>query len=80
MLSTPLSSIYDTHLVHYWYMNHALENHRFFPVVAWLLVIGFATFTYLLTTHLQKELSTIGGSVEQLEQRLNEMEQKQIKR
>jgi len=59
-------------------MNHALENHRFFPVIAWLLVIGFAIFTYLLTIQLQKELSTISSGVERLEQRLNEIEKKKV--
>ncbi len=61
-------------------MHNTLESYKIFPYIAWALVIGFATFTYVLTTHLQKELSTINSSVEQLEQRLNEMEQKQIKR
>ncbi len=33
-----------------------LEDHKVFPLVAWILVIGFALFTYLLITDLQRSL------------------------
>lgn len=36
-------------------MKFELENHKFFPVVAWILVIGFATFTFSLAYKLQNE-------------------------
>ncbi len=55
-------------------MNNTLESHKFFPYIAWALVVGFALFTYFLTITVQKELSNISSGVERLEQRLNEMD------
>ena len=58
-------------------MNHTLESHRIFPVVAWLLVIGFAVFTYMLTVRVSSEISGIDTSVDDLEARIERLEQKQ---
>jgi hypothetical protein len=55
-------------------MNNTLESHKFFPYIAWALVIGFAVFTYFLTTNVQRELGNIGDGVERLEMRLDEMD------
>ncbi len=55
-------------------MHNTLESYKFFPYVAWALVIGFALFTYTLTTRLQTELDDIGSGIERLEQRLDEMD------
>lgn len=55
-------------------MHNTLESHKFFPYVAWGLVISFALFTYMLTVNVQKELGQIGDGVERLEMRLNEMD------
>ncbi len=55
-------------------MNNTLESSRFFPVIAWTLVIGFAFFTYSLTTRLQSELSDIGDGVSRLETKINNLE------
>lgn len=33
-------------------MKFALEKYKFFPVIAWGLIIGFVLFTYSLTMHL----------------------------
>ncbi len=55
-------------------MHNTLESHKFFPFVAWGLVIGFAAFTYMLTVNVQRELGQIGDGVERLEMRLDEME------
>ncbi len=55
-------------------MHNSLESSKFFPYVAWTLVISFALFTYSLTMRMQEELSSIGDGVERLEQKINEME------
>jgi hypothetical protein len=55
-------------------MHNTLESHKFFPYVAWALVIGFAAFTYFLTINVQNALSGISDGVERLEMRLDEME------
>lgn len=58
-------------------MNNTLESHKFFPYVAWTLVIAFAVFTYALTMQVQGELSGISDGVERVEARLDEMEKNQ---
>ncbi len=58
-------------------MNHTLESYRVFPVVAWLLVIGFAVFTYMLSVRVNGEISGIDTSVDDLEMRIERLEQKQ---
>ncbi len=55
-------------------MHNTLESHKFFPYIAWALVIGFALFTYFLTVTVQRELSNISNGVERLEQRLDDMD------
>jgi hypothetical protein len=60
-------------------MHNTLESHKFFPYVAWSIVIGFALFTYFLTVSVQSELSTIGDGVERLEMRLDEMDTNAMK-
>ncbi|MFZ2253436.1 MAG: hypothetical protein WAW13_04725 [Minisyncoccia bacterium] len=57
-------------------MNNSLESSKFFPYIAWTVVIGFALFTYMLTVRLQTELSDISSGVERLEQKLNELDAK----
>ena len=58
-------------------MNHTLESYRVFPIIAWLLVIGFAGFTYMLTVRVSNEISGIDTSVDDLEMRIERLEQKQ---
>lgn len=36
-----------------------LESQRWFPIIAWGLVLGFAVFVYLLTTSAANKISTI---------------------
>ncbi len=55
-------------------MNHTLESYRVFPYIAWVLVIGFALFTLNLTYAVSKEISGVGGSVENLEERVERLE------
>lgn len=40
-------------------MNFVLEKHRFFPYIAWTLVIGFVIFTYTLTIELTQATDTL---------------------
>ncbi len=58
-------------------MHNSLESSKFFPYIAWILVISFALFTYSLTTRMHEELADIGDGVERLEQKINEMETQQ---
>ncbi len=55
-------------------MNNTLEGNKFFPYIAWTLVVGFAIFTYSLTTRVQSELTDISDGVERLEMRLDNMD------
>lgn len=58
-------------------MNHTLESYRIFPFVAWALVIGFAVFTYMLTVRLQENLGNVDTSLNDIEMRLERLEQKE---
>lgn len=40
-------------------MKFTLEGHKFFPYVAWALVIGFVLFTYSLTIELTESSSEL---------------------
>lgn len=55
-------------------MNNTLESHKFFPYVAWLLVVSFALFTYMLTTQLHGSVGSLGEKVDDLEERVNNLE------
>ena len=54
-------------------MNHTLESYKFFPHIAWTLVVGFAIFTYMLTTRVQSDINKLGNGVERLERKIDEM-------
>lgn len=48
-------------------MKYSLEKSKFFPVLAWATVIGFAFVTYTLSQELQREtdlLVALLGSIE----------------
>lgn len=45
-------------------MKFTLEKHKFFPYVAWVLVFGFAFFTYTLVSALQKSYADLGESTQ----------------
>jgi len=55
-------------------MKYTLESYRVFPYVAWVLVIGFAIFTYMLTVRLQESLGNVDNSLEGLELRIEKLE------
>ena len=54
-------------------MNNTLESSKFFPYIAWALIIGFAVFTYMLTVRVQDELTGLSVSVERLETKIDTM-------
>lgn len=39
--------------------DQRLESHRFFPILAWIVVIGFVIFVYTLVTDLQAAASEL---------------------
>ncbi len=51
-----------------------LEESKFFPHVAWATVIGFAIFTYNLTTRVNEELGSINSGIENIGVRLDRIE------
>jgi hypothetical protein len=55
-------------------MGHTLESHKFFPYMAWTLVIAFALFTYTLTLRVQDDSSFLSERVNDHEMRLKELE------
>jgi hypothetical protein len=59
-------------------MNNTLESYKWFPYVAWFLVISFALFTYALTVRLNDSLSDLEPRIDQLEARLDAMEASQL--
>ncbi len=52
-------------------MNHTLESYKIFPVIAWILVIGFALFTYSLVMRFEKELTDINSGIDRLELKID---------
>jgi hypothetical protein len=52
--------------------KRALESYRFFPYLAWTLVIGFALFVYQLTVETSQKIASLGEQTQYLEQVVNE--------
>lgn len=40
-----------------------LEDQKIFPIIAWIVIILFAIFTYLLATNLQAQLGELDNSI-----------------
>ncbi len=59
-------------------MKYTLESYRVFPYIAWALVIGFAFFTYMLTIRLQENLGNVDTSLEEIEMRLDRLENRPV--
>ncbi len=71
----PLTSFLQTRLLAtITCMNNTLESSKFFPLVAWAVVIGFAFFTFTLVMRLNDELSSISGGIQDLETRVEQLE------
>jgi len=58
-------------------MHNTLESSKYFPYVAWTLVIGFALFTYTLTLRVADEMNSIDTSIQDLETRVEQLEARQ---
>lgn len=56
-------------------MKNTLEGHKWFPYIAWATVIGFALFTYMITTHVRAELSSIDNGFENGLEKYERMEE-----
>jgi len=54
-------------------MNKTLESHKIFPYIAWMLIIGFTVFTYVLAMRVQADIAYLGDGVARLEQKIDEM-------
>ncbi len=52
-------------------MHNTLESHKFFPIIAWVLVISFAFFTYFITTQVQAELDDVHNKANRLNTELS---------
>jgi len=51
--------------------NKSLEGHKFFPFVAWTLVIGFALFVYTIVQDLRQTSRELSETASRLEARAN---------
>ncbi len=69
LLSTPsLTSVYSKAVCYTTNMSkHALEKHRFFPYIAWTLVIGFAFFVYTIVIDLKETSLELSETTARLE-------------
>ena len=59
-------------------MNNTLESYKIFPYIAWVIVIGFAAFTYMLTVRLQENLNNVDTSLSDIEMRLEKLENRPV--
>ena len=51
--------------------GHKLENFRIFPVVAWLLFIGFAVFAWTITEQLRATTENLEATTSHLQNLAN---------
>lgn len=51
-------------------MHNTLESQRWFPYVAWALVVAFAAFTANLALSMQREIDQIGETTDRIERAL----------
>ncbi len=51
--------------------EHTLESLRFFPHVAWTLVIGFSLFVYGITKNVTKEVNDLNTLNVEIESQLS---------
>jgi hypothetical protein len=49
--------------------DKALESYKIFPILAWVLVIGFALFVYTIATDLKDTAQRLGAQADLLEQK-----------
>jgi len=51
--------------------KQALERHKFFPYIAWALIIGFSLFVYTIVQDLRKTTSELQSVATRLELHAN---------
>ncbi len=56
-----------------------LEGSRIFPHIAWILIVGFAIFTWTLTMHLKSEMSKISSNIEISNTDLQQIQKQKIR-
>jgi len=47
--------------------KYSLEKHKFFPIVAWALIIGFSAFVFSIISDLKKASSSLERTAVNLE-------------
>jgi len=50
--------------------KHSLERHKFFPFIAWVMVIGFSLFVYTIVQDLHRTSQELGQTASRLEAQL----------
>jgi len=48
--------------------DKALESYKIFPILAWILVVGFALFVYTIAIDLRDTAERLGAQADLLEQ------------
>lgn len=51
--------------------KHSLERHRFFPIIAWTVVLGFSLFVYTIVQDLRETSRELGETTTRLEKQLS---------
>lgn len=50
--------------------KHSLERHKFFPVIAWITVLGFSLFVYTIVQDLRRTSQELSETTSRLEAQL----------
>ncbi|MBP9717229.1 MAG: hypothetical protein KBD44_00760 [Candidatus Pacebacteria bacterium] len=50
--------------------KHSLERHRFFPYIAWAVVLGFSLFVYTIVQDLKRTSQELSETTTRLEAQL----------
>jgi hypothetical protein len=48
--------------------DKALESYKIFPILAWILVVGFALFVYAIAVDIKDTTQRLGAQADWLEQ------------
>ncbi len=59
--------------------DKTLESYKAFPIVAWVLVIGFASFVYNIALNLQDVADSLEEQADRLEQQVDQSSGKAVK-
>ncbi len=50
--------------------KHSLERHKFFPIIAWVVVLGFSLFVYTIVQDLRRTSQELSETTTRLEAQL----------